>query len=276
MFMKPLEPVLVVDLFEPMLASLLRLLRQLSEREWSLATPCEGWTVKDVALHLLGDEFGQLSRGRDKDASSLLPPEPDLVSRINAQNQLWVEAARRMSPRLICDLLDAAGLEVVRYFKGLHLMDIDGPVSWAGPDPAPVWFDVAREYTEHWHHQQHIREAVQQPGLTEAAFLSPVLDTFVRALPWTFRSVEAPEQTVVELSVVGDAGKSWFLMRKEARWSLFAETPYVPAATVRLDQEIAWRLFTKGIAREKAMGKASMQGNKELAAKIFEAIAIIA
>jgi hypothetical protein len=52
--MKPLEPVYVVDLFEPMLNRLLELLGQLSEEEWCLAKPCEGWTVKDVALHLLG------------------------------------------------------------------------------------------------------------------------------------------------------------------------------------------------------------------------------
>lgn len=65
--MKPVEPVYVTDLFEPMLDQLLQLLRQLSEREWNLATPCAGWTVKDIALHLLGGEIGQLSRGRDKD-----------------------------------------------------------------------------------------------------------------------------------------------------------------------------------------------------------------
>jgi len=195
--MKPVEPIVVVDLFEPMLDRLLQLLRQLSEQEWRNATPCKGWTVKDIALHLLGDEIGQISRGRDKDTSSILPPGADLVSSINRQNELWVEATRRMSPRLICDLLDATGHEVVQYFKCLDLMAMNGIVSWAGP--APVWFDVAREYTERWHHQQHICEAVGQPGLTEAVFLTPVLDTFVRALPYTFRAVSAPEQTVVRL-----------------------------------------------------------------------------
>lgn len=274
--MKPVEPIFVVDLFEPMLDRLLQLLRQLSVQEWNSATPCPGWTVKDIALHLLGDEIAQLSRGRDKDTSSLLPPGPDLVSRINAHNALWLEATRRMSTPLICDLLDVTGHEVVQYFKSLNLMDMNGVVSWAGPDPAPVWFDNAREYTERWHHQQHIREAVQQPGLTEAMFLTPVLDTFVRALPWTFRSVEAPENTTVQLIVVGDVGKIWFLTRKEARWSLFTETSFAPVATVIMDQETAWRLFTKGIAREKALEKASVQGNEELAAHVFDAVAIIA
>jgi uncharacterized protein (TIGR03083 family) len=274
--MKPVEPIFVVDLFEPMLDRLLQLLRRLSVQEWNSHTPCEGWTVKDIALHLLGDEVGKLSRGRDKDTTSILPPGPDLVSRINAHNALWVEATRRMSTRLICDLLDVAGHEVVQYFKSLNLLEMNGVVSWAGPDPAPVWLDVAREYTERWHHQQHIREAVQQTGLTEAMFLAPVLDTFARALPWTFRSVEAPVNTTVQLMIVGDAGKSWFLTRNGARWSLFTETFFAPVAIVTIDQETAWKLFTKGMTREKAREKASIQGNEVLAMHIFDAVAIIA
>lgn len=274
--MKPVEPIMVVDLFEPTLERLLQLLRQLSEPEWGLATPCAGWTVKDVALHLLGDDVGKLSMGRDQDRSYTLPPGPDFVSQINRQNAIWVEAAHRMSPRLACELLDLTGHEIVQYFKSLDPMALGGPVSWAGPDPAPIWFDLAREYTERWHHQQHIREAVQQPGLMEAAFLAPVLDTFVRALPWTFRSVEAAEDTIVEIRITGDAGNSWFVIRKEAQWSLFTEVSSAPDAIVTLDQETAWRLFTKGIEKEKARERASVQGNRELAANVFEAVSIIA
>ena len=274
--MQPAEPVIVVDLFEPLLKRLLQLLRQLPEQAWNNDTPCPGWTVKDIALHLLGDEIGQLSRGRDKDTSGLLPPGPDLVSRINANNQLWVDATRRMSTHLLCDLLDFTGHQVISYFKSLPLMETNGVVSWAGPDPAPVWLDVAREYTERWHHQQHIREAVGQPGLTEAVFLAPVLDTFARALPWTFRNVAAPEQTVVELKVVENVEQSWFLMRGKDRWSLFTETSIIPSATVTLDSDTAWKLYTKGIAKERAIQVANIQGNETLALNIFNAVAIIA
>ena len=274
--MKPVEPIMVIDLFEPMLVYLLDLLHHISEQDWNRATPCQGWTVKDVALHLLGDEIGQLSRGRDKDTSSILPPGPDLVSRINAQNQLWVEATRRMSPRMLCDLLESTGHQVIDYFRSLPLMDMNGVVSWAGPDPAPVWFDLAREYTERWHHQQHIREAVGQPGLTEATFLTPVLDTFVRALPWTFRAVEATEGTTVALNVIGGAGKQWFLVRHEGRWSLFTDHASASMTVVTMGQETAWRLFTKGIAKEKAMADASIEGNRAFAEVLFETVAIIA
>lgn len=274
--MQPVGPIFVNDLFEPMLERLLQLLRSLSEQEWGSATPCAGWSVKDLTLHLLGDEIGQLSRGRDKDFSSLLPPGADLVERINKHNELWVEATRRMSPRLICDLLDVTGHQVVDHFKSLDLMAMNGAVSWAGPEPAPVWLDVAREYTERWHHQQHIRESVGQPGLMEVEFLAPVLDTFVRALPHTFRAVSAPVGTAIQLIVIGDSGQSWRLLRDEARWTLFRGVPVAPAATITLDEQTAWKLFTKGIAKDKAKEAAHIQGDEALAAPLFDAVAIIA
>ncbi len=274
--MKALEPIIVIDLFEPLLKHLLDLLSGLSEQDWARATPCAEWTVKDVALHLLGDDIGLLSRGRDKDTTSLLAPGFDLVGRINAQNQLWVEAARRMSPRLLCDLLEHTGRQVINYFRSLPLMETNGVVSWAGPDPAPVWFDLAREYTERWHHQQHIRQAIQRPGLVEATYVMPVLETFVRALPWTFRAVEAAEGTTVALQVTGDTIQQWFLVRHEGKWSLFSDHASAPITVVTMKQETAWRLFTRGMAKEQAIKDASIEGNKTFAEVLFEAVAIIA
>ena len=61
-------------------------------------------------------------------------------------------------------------------------------------EAAPVWPDVARDYSRDWTHHQQIRDAVKRPGLRFSEFLDPVLDTFMRALPKTY---EAPE---------GDAG----------------------------------------------------------------------
>ena len=38
--------------------TLLSLLRSLSSAEWRAETAARGWTVKDVALHLLDDDLG--------------------------------------------------------------------------------------------------------------------------------------------------------------------------------------------------------------------------
>ena len=71
----PLADAPVLDV-RPLLAGervdLLDLLSGLSADEWSAGTACPGWTVKDIAVHVLGEELGWLSRGRDGDTSGLL------------------------------------------------------------------------------------------------------------------------------------------------------------------------------------------------------------
>jgi uncharacterized damage-inducible protein DinB len=51
-------------LFEEERRDLLTLLDSLSASEWLAASSAEGWTVKDLALHLLDGDLGTLSRGK--------------------------------------------------------------------------------------------------------------------------------------------------------------------------------------------------------------------
>src|SRR4051812_30649663 len=53
-------------------ADLLGFLAGLTAEEWETPTAAPGWRVKDVALHLLDDDLGWLSRGRDGDRSGRL------------------------------------------------------------------------------------------------------------------------------------------------------------------------------------------------------------
>ena len=62
--MKPVEPIIVVDLFPEILGELLTLLSDLTDEEWCRPTACSSWSVKDVAQHLLGDDISILSRTR--------------------------------------------------------------------------------------------------------------------------------------------------------------------------------------------------------------------
>ena len=280
--MKPLEPILIVDLFPAERDALLQLLAALSEEEWSRPTVCAGWSVKDVALHLLGDDVGRLSRKRDSFGGAAFVPQADadfeaqLVAFINEANERWLQATRRISPHLLCDLLRFMGGETQRYFQSLDLFQIDEPVSWAGPDPAPVWLDIAREYTERWLHQQQIRDAVEKPGLKERRIFAPVLDTFVRALPHTFRDVAVAAGAQVKLIISGDAGGEWYLVRGDGKWSLYLDADAEPAAAVVMDQETAWRLFTKGISKDEASANATLSGDRSLGMKVLDTVSIIA
>ena len=52
--MQPVEPIHTLELFPELIAELLSLLRNLSPLDWEKETVCAGWSVKDVAAHLLG------------------------------------------------------------------------------------------------------------------------------------------------------------------------------------------------------------------------------
>ncbi len=276
--MKTPEPIIVTELFPEVLDSLLDLLSGLSTEDWNKPTACARWSVKDIAAHLLGGQLGILSRKRDGYAYSGSPIKKwdELVTLINNLNDLWVKAASRLSPRVLCDLLKLSGEQVCAYFKSLDPYAIGGPVDWAGPEPVPVWLDLAREYTEWWHHQQQIRDAVGKPGLKEPRFFAPVLDAFVRALPHTYRNVDARDGTLVALTISGDSGGRWLLRRKNSAWRLYADDAQKADAETIIDQEIAWRLFCKGTSKDEALAGATLAGDQVLASKALEMISVIA
>jgi uncharacterized protein (TIGR03083 family) len=274
--MRPPDPIQVLDLFSEDRAALLDLLDGLSADEWNLPTACAGWSVKDVALHMLGVDLGNLSIRRDAFVGLSPAPGEPIVAFVNRINDEWMRAARRLSVRVLRELLGAVGAPLFDYFASLDLTALGKPVSWAGPDPAPVWLDVAREYTERWHHQQHIRDAVGKPGQANRRFLYPVLATFAYALPVAFRETDAPPGTAVQLRVDGEAGGDWSVVREESRWRLYVGAPDLPDARVTLDQATAWRLYTKGIMPEDARRAAQFDGDRRLAERILHTVAIIA
>src|SRR5690349_6796550 len=83
----------VRPLFAGERADLLALLASLGDAGWAAPTEAGQWTVKDVALHLLDDDLGWLSRDRDGDTSGLLDASGDyrqFVAALDAKNQRWV------------------------------------------------------------------------------------------------------------------------------------------------------------------------------------------
>lgn len=275
--LQPPQPLLVVDLFPEILDALLSLLGGLSADAWQRPTVCPGWYVKDVALHLLGVEVGNLSRRRDGHAvAASITSWDELVTWLNDFNEAWVQAARRMSPRLLIDLLQVTGLQMCAFFRALDPYALGGAVGWVGPEPAPVWLDLAREYTERWCHQQQIRDVVGQPGLTQPRYLAPVLAAFMRALPQTFRATPAAEGTVVTLTIRGASGGQWSVRHEEGTWRLYAGAPARRDAEVLVDEEIAWRLCTRGLSQEHAREQVTLLGDPVLASRVLGMVSIIA
>jgi uncharacterized protein (TIGR03083 family) len=261
----------VVDVREPLTAQrvrLLTLLTSLSPEQWATPTVAPQWSVKDIALHLLDVDLSWLARDRDHDRTGIIPVSAgheEFVRGLAQRNQRWVDGARVLSPALITGLLRWSGEQLDAY---LGTVDLARPSSvyWAGQ--APLWFDLAREFTERWVHYRQIEEALRpQQGKDE--YLPLVLHTFIWGFPHQYRT-PAPVGTTIAVEIL-DIG-AWSLTRTEAGWSLGEGRAAAPAASLRISGEAAWRLLT---GARYDPGQVQLSGDRTLAQPLLQVRGII-
>ena len=273
------QPIYTVDLFPVIEGKLIELLRCLNHEDWSRPTLAKQWTVKDVAAHLLDGNLKRLAIQRD---GYFGLPTPDMSSYesfigfINRNNAEWVQAAWRISPLVLIELLESTSKQVHELFRGLNPMaPALWSVAWAGEKQSANWFDIAREYTERWHHQQQIRVAVNRPGISGRDLYFPVLDTFMRGMPHAFRNVQAADGALLQINIEGEARDSWFLQRGNSGWSL-VEQGSRPDAVLTMAQELAWRLFTKAVDPQQAAQQVAISGDRALGMHALSLVAVLA
>lgn len=248
--MTNMPPILVADLFPEVSRQLVELLRSLSGDDWRRPTVSSRCTVKDIASHLLDGSLRRLSLQRDgyrpPDGRSQPREGERLLDFLNRLNDEWETATCRLSPNVLVDLIEWADSQLANLFRSL---DPHGPeifsVAWAGEDQSENWMDIGRDYTEKWHHAQQIFDATKRPStILNRRLGHPCLDVFMRALPFTFRNVDADQGRVVTVTITGDAGGAWHVERRDRGWEQISQPARPANATVTMDQDSAWRLVT--------------------------------
>jgi uncharacterized protein (TIGR03083 family) len=281
----PLGPLMTAHLFPTLDARLTDLLRSLTPDDWERQTIAPRWKVRDVAGHLLDTQLRKLSFDRDGCMPSpppVITSDRDLVAFIDRLNAEGVTVYRRLSPPMLIAWMEQTSREAASHYASL---DPFAParfgVSWAGEPVSANWFDVARELTERWHHQQQIRLAVSEPAdaarlrtIMTPELYHPVLDCLMRALPFHYRAMPAPPGTAVRIHVTGECGGDWHLYRGDA-WMLASAPAGTIVATVTIPEDVAWRLFTKGIARNDAREHVRVTGDAALGDHVLTMLAIV-
>lgn len=266
------------DALDRVESELLTLLSSLTIDEWDAPTIVRGWHVRHVVGHLLDGALRKLSIVRDgfgaeRPASGSAADVRDFVDRLNAEG---VRVFGRLSPAVAFATMARVSPAYCAFHRSLDpLAPAAFAVSWAGESQSPNWFDTARELTERWHHQAQIRLALARPALTARALYHPVLDTFMRVLPYRYRDVAAQEGTLVSVRVDGDAADDWQLVRSQGGWVLTGGLDVAPAAVVSIPADIAWRVFTKGTEPAEAERRIAIRGDRALAAPALTATAIV-
>ena len=227
---------------------LLKMLRSLGPTDWRRPTPCPGWDVLGLCVHLLGGDLSLLSWQRDDHCGTIAPDgldEPGFIGWLDALQVEWVHAARRLSPRIVVDLLAWTGDQLGSTVAARDTSARIASVSWAGTEPVPVWLDHGRELSERWIHRQQLRQALGHADDLRSDLLVPVLDTFRWAFPYRLDPIRRDAGATVTLTVSGlDDELKWSLVSDGDAWDFGAEDDDHTAAHLRLTTEQAWRLLT--------------------------------
>ncbi len=273
-------PIQTVHLFPVIDKMLIELLRSLTPEEWNKPSIAKLWTVKDIAAHLWDGNLRTLSFSRDKYFGQQTPAVnsyKELVDYLNQLNADWVKASKRVSPGVLTDLLESSGKAYCDHIASLDPFgEAVFSVAWAGEEKSANWFHIAREYTEKWIHQQQIRDAVNKPGLMTKELFYPFINTFMQALPHTYRNISADEDTVIKITIDTEIGGDWFLLRKNNTWKLCYSADFEPATRVSMSPDIAWKLFSKGITSANAWKDVAISGNEILGEKVLTMVSVMA
>lgn len=271
-------PIPTLHLFLPLDQKLIALLKSLSVDDWRKPTLAKLWTVKDVAAHLLDGNLRTLAQSQNYagEPPSQINSYNDLVRYLNELNADWVRAMKRVSPNTLIELLETTQSSVINYY---HKQDMWAPapfaVTWAGDIESPNWFHIAREYTERWHHQQQIREAVGIDGIMNELFFTPLIKTFMMALPHAYRDTTASDHAIVKIKVTQPSNLTWSIRHQSGKWD-FTSIDLEAETSIEMTGDTSWKLFTKALSESAILEKIKISGNQNLGKPILKMVSVMA
>jgi uncharacterized protein (TIGR03084 family) len=161
--------------------SFVALLQPLREEDWELATPAEGWAIRDQVSHLAWFDDAAVQAATDPGGYRVA------LAGFRSVDDLVVEA-RGMPPAELRAWFGAARARSLDVFARLGARD---RVPWFGPAMSGASFVTAR-LMETWAHGQDVADAL---GVTRepTARLRHVATIGFRARPYSFAVRELPE-----------------------------------------------------------------------------------
>jgi uncharacterized protein (TIGR03083 family) len=263
----------LTPMLRPERAAFVEVLNRLDESDWDAPTECPAWSVKGVALHVLGDDLSLLSRQRDEATNGLVlfaadHPGADFRRLLDGFNEQWVTAASFLSRELVLELLRLAGDWTAEFYEAVDLDAPGEPVGFMGSrgETSPYWQAIAREYVERWVHHHQIRRAVGRPDLG-ADFLRPAAEVVSHAVAGHLRDLDAP---AIAATIPGIAAWTWTW--QDQRWSVADGADEAAPVRLSLAAADATRVLSRGVAPTDLAGHFEISGDEDLGRRVLEAL----
>ena len=109
-----------------------------------------------------------------------------------------------------------------------------------------------------------------------AEFFKPLIQTFMMALPYTYRNCKPEKKSVVKVEITGESGGVWCIQYIPGKWIFFDSDNSQPDTIIKMNPDTAWKLMTKALSREASEERITIEGDKELGQPIFTMASVMA
>jgi uncharacterized protein (TIGR03083 family) len=263
----------LVDALSGVWSSIDELLGSLDEAQWDTPTSLPGWTVRDVAAHLIGTESmlaGEEAPGGEADADAERPPH--VKNDIGAFNERWVEGLRDQAPAAVLERfrrITSARLEALR---SMSQADFDAP-SWTPVGQATYGRFMQIRVFDCWLHEQDIRDAVARPGHDSGPCAEQSIDEVARALGFLVgKRAGAPAGSRVTVELTGPAPRTLHVAVDE-RAAVVPSLDRPATATVRMPAGLFIRLAGGRVDPADHLAEVELEGDTDLARRIATSLA---
>ncbi|MFJ3904309.1 maleylpyruvate isomerase family mycothiol-dependent enzyme [Streptomyces sp. NPDC090025] len=261
------------DAWTHSIEAIAELVQPLVEGEWNRATPCPGWSVRDIVSHVIGMETEMLG---DPRPIHTLPRDLYHVRTDFARYmEMQVDVRRHHTgPEMTSEL----EYILIRRARQLRNETRQPDALMRAPLGAEQSLELAYQMRafDCWVHEQDLRASLGVPGNLDSPGAYIARDVLLAALPKVVaRDAGAPAQSAVVFDVSGPVE---FLrtvrVDAEGRGSVDGAPSLGPAATLALDWETYVRLACGRVRVADVADRIKVEGDEDLAGAILAHFAV--
>lgn len=249
------------------------LVTPLGEGSWNLATPCPGWSVRDIVSHVIGLDSEML--GDPRPIHSLPRDLYHVQTELQRYMEVQVDVRRHHTAPEITGELEYT---IIRRSRQLRNETRNPQTKVRGPlgYEEPLEEAVRRRAFDVWVHEQDLRTALGTPGNLDSPGAFVVRDVLLAGLPKAVANqAGAPPYSAIVFDVDGPVDFLRTVRIDGDGHGTVDNTPSLgPAVTLGLDWETFYKLCCGRLKASEVRDRVKVDGDQELADAILRNLAM--
>ncbi|RFU87105.1 maleylpyruvate isomerase family mycothiol-dependent enzyme [Streptomyces triticagri] len=249
------------------------LVTPLAEGEWNWATPCPGWSVRDLVSHVIGLDCEML--GDPRPIHTLPRDLYHVQTEIQRYMEMQVDIRRHhTAPEMTSEL----EYTIIRRSRQLRNETRDPGTLVRGPLGSEETLESAtrRRAFDVWVHEQDLRTTLNKPGNLDSPGALVTRDELLTYLPKVVaKRASAPANSAVVFDVQGPLE---FLrtvrIDADGRGTIDSAPSLGPAVTISTDWETFFKLACGRVKLSSVTDRIKAEGDQDLARAILERFSI--